>query len=158
MVFPLSPTPLTWPQSQELPVDRDCECSLFPLLNMAAAKRWQWAEVCRNEWINRRANKPVNNRHFHFSSSLLSLGLENFAKTKTGQRNISTTGSTPTVFVVVQLLSLVWLLATPWTAAHQASPSYEMSTPMRRFKQAVATQSYSNSILLSTLKKATWLV
>ena len=29
--------------------------------------------------------------------------------------------------VVLQLLSYVWLFATPWTAAHQASPSFTIS-------------------------------
>ena len=49
VVFLLSPTPLTRSQSQELPVDKDCNCFLFPLLNTATGKRWQWGEVCWNE-------------------------------------------------------------------------------------------------------------
>ena len=31
------------------------------------------------------------------------------------------------IFIVVQLLSQVWLFATPWTAAHQASLSFTIS-------------------------------
>ena len=31
------------------------------------------------------------------------------------------------IFVVLQSLSPVWLFATPWTAAHQASPSFTIS-------------------------------
>ena len=35
--------------------------------------------------------------------------------------------------VVVQLLSLVWFFATPWTAAHQASLSFTISWSLLRF-------------------------
>ena len=36
-------------------------------------------------------------------------------------------------FVVVQLLRCVWLSATPWTAAHQASLSFPISRSLLRF-------------------------
>ena len=86
-----------------------------------------------NEQMNQQA-KLVNNQDFHVSSSLL-----NFYDLRTLPRQkwdrVTLAPLDPLLLsLVVQLLSLVQLFATPWTAAHQASPSYEMSTPMRRFK------------------------
>ena len=40
---------------------------------------------------------------------------------------------TPLVVVVVQSLSHVQLFATPWTAAHQASPSFTISQSLLKF-------------------------
>ena len=40
----------------------------------------------------------------------------------------------PRLLVVVQLLSHLWVFATPWTAAHQASLSFTISQSLLRFK------------------------
>ena len=42
------------------------------------------------------------------------------------------------LFVVVQLLSLVWLFATPWTAAHQASLSITISLSLLKIMHWVS--------------------
>ena len=50
-------------------------------------------------------------------------------------------------FVVVQLLSLVWLFATPCTAAHQAAPSFAISWSLLKL-MSVESVMLSNPFIL----------
>ena len=50
-------------------------------------------------------------------------------------------------YVVVQLLSCVWLLVTPWTAAHQASLSSTLSPSLLKF-MSIKLVMLSNHLIL----------
>ena len=54
----------------------------------------------------------------------------------------------PLVVIVVQLLSFVQLFAAPWTAAHQASPSFSISQSLLTF-MSVESVMLSNHLILS---------
>ena len=53
--------------------------------------------------------------------------------------------------VVVQLLSCIWLLVTPWTAAHQASLSFTVSWSFLRFMFIESVMPANYLILCSSL-------
>ena len=54
--------------------------------------------------------------------------------------------------VKVKLLSCVWLLVTPWTAAHQAPPSMGFSRPRVLEWGAIAFSEYHQSLLQKSSK------
>ena len=54
-------------------------------------------------------------------------------------------------FVVVQLLSCVWLIVTPWTAAHQASLSFTISHKLLRLMSIELVMSSNHLILCHPL-------
>ena len=53
--------------------------------------------------------------------------------------------------VVVQSLSCVWLFATPWTAAHQASLSFSISWSLLSFMSIELVMLYNHLILCCSL-------
>ena len=53
----------------------------------------------------------------------------------------------PMLHQVVQSLSCVWLFATPWTAAHQASPSFTIYQNLLRF-MSIESVMPSNHLIL----------
>ena len=53
--------------------------------------------------------------------------------------------------VVVQSLSCVWLFATPWTAAHQASLSFTISRSLLKLKSIESVMPSNHLILCHTL-------
>ena len=55
------------------------------------------------------------------------------------------------VIVIVQSLSHIWLLATPWTAARQASLSFTVSRSLLRFMSIVSMMPSSHLILCHPL-------
>ena len=59
--------------------------------------------------------------------------------------------STIYLFVIVQSLSCVWLFATTWTAARQASLSFTVSQSLLRF-MSIKLMISSNHLILSLLK------
>ena len=55
------------------------------------------------------------------------------------------------IFVVFPSLSRVWLFATPWTAAHQASLSFIISQSLSKFKSVESVMSSNHLILCCPL-------
>ena len=53
----------------------------------------------------------------------------------------------PHIYIIVQLLSLVWLFATPWTAAHQASLYFTISCSLLKL-MPVESVMLSNHLIL----------
>ena len=53
--------------------------------------------------------------------------------------------------VAVQLLSCVWLFATPWTAAHQVSLFFTISQSLLKLSDAEATQKYKEHNTIFTI-------
>ena len=53
--------------------------------------------------------------------------------------------------IVVQLLSHVWLFSTPWTAAHQASPSFTISWSLLKLRFIESVMPSNHLILCSPL-------
>ena len=51
------------------------------------------------------------------------------------------------VYVVVQLLSWVWLFATPWIAAYQASLSFTISQSLLKLMSKAQTHEFAQSLL-----------
>ena len=51
------------------------------------------------------------------------------------------------MYVVVQLLSRIWLFATPWTAAHQSSQSFTISQTLLKF-MSIESVMPSNHLIL----------
>ena len=65
----------------------------------------------------------------------------------------SGTGPLPTLFViVVQLLSHVWLFATPWTAACQASLSFTVSWSLLRLMSIESVMPSNHLVLCHTFR------
>ena len=63
------------------------------------------------------------------------------------------------IVVAVQSLSHVWLFATPWTAAHEASPSLTISQSWPKFMpiaSVMASNHLTTGILLSLEKGKHW--
>ena len=54
-------------------------------------------------------------------------------------------------FFVVESLSRVWLFATPWTSAHQASLSFTISWSLLKFKSIESVKLYNHLILCHSL-------
>ena len=54
-------------------------------------------------------------------------------------------------FVVVQSLSLVWLFATPWAAAHQASLSFTISRSLLKLRSVESVMPSNHLILCHPL-------
>jgi len=54
-------------------------------------------------------------------------------------------------FIVVQLLSLVWLFVTPWTAAHQASLFFTISQSLLRLRSTESMMPSNHLILCHPL-------
>ena len=55
------------------------------------------------------------------------------------------------IFVVVQLLGHVWLSATPWTAAHQASLSFTIPRNLLKFTSSESVMPFNHLILCRPL-------
>ena len=53
--------------------------------------------------------------------------------------------------IVVQSLSCVWLFETPWTTAHQASPSFPISRSLLKFMSIVLVMPSSHLVLCCPL-------
>ena len=56
------------------------------------------------------------------------------------------------IFIVVQLLSQVWLFATPWTAAHQASLSFTISQSLLKLMSAESVMPSSHPLDIKEIK------
>ena len=121
-------------------------------------EQWCWRRLLRVPWTTRRSTQAILKEtipEYSLEGLMLKLKLQFFGhpvwradslektlivgktkgKRRREQQRMKWTEWTHSVqFSSVQSLSCVRVFGTPWTAAHQASPSYEMSTPMRRFK------------------------
>ena len=56
---------------------------------------------------------------------------------------------------VVQLLSCVWLFATPWTAAHQASLSFTISQTLGEIEMGIQKPGETGGVQVSPLPGCT---
>ena len=89
-------------------------------------KVWRGDFIVVNTYIKKEERSQVNNLTLHFKK----LEKEEQIKSRVKRRK-----ETIKIRVaVVQLFSCVWLSATPWTAAHQASLFFTTSQSLRKLK------------------------